>query len=94
MYDINVFISNTTYQISRYLFLRAIMQYDSYLENILIDAIVSYELIPGTVLQIGYGSLYKNVYWMNNQWEKEGPLKEYYNFNQSLFLKISYLFQY
>jgi hypothetical protein len=94
VYHINIFISNTTYQISRYLFLRAILQYDSYMETVLVDALASYELIPGTVLQMGYGSLYKNVCWMNNQWENESPLKEYYNFNQSIFLKVSYLFQY
>jgi hypothetical protein len=94
MYAVDIFISNTTYQLNRYLFLRAILQYDSYLETILIDALASYELIPGTVLQIGYGSLYKNVSWQNEQWTSGHPLSDYYNTNQSVFAKVSYLFQY
>jgi hypothetical protein len=94
MYDVNIFLSKTTFQINRYLFLRAIIQYDSYRETILVDALAFYELIPGTVLQIGYGSLNKNLYWQNEQWMKNNPLKEYYNTNQSVFIKMSYLFQY
>lgn len=94
VYDVNIAISKTTYQINRYLFLRAIVQFDSYRKNVLIDALVSYELIPGTVLQIGYGSLYQNLFWQNEQWRKDEILGKYYNTNQSLFVKMSYLFQY
>ncbi len=94
VYDISIFISKTTYQFNKHLFLRAIAQYDSYRKTLLIDALVSYELIPGSVIQIGYGSFYENQYWQNNSWMRNNPLGEYYQTNQSVFIKVSYLFQY
>ena len=94
MYSVNIFISKTTYQINRYLFLRGILQYDSYRKTVLLDALASYELVPGTVLQLGYGALYENYYWQNGQWMKNELLGKYYNTSQSIFLKVSYLFQY
>lgn len=94
MYNVNILVSKTIYQINRYLFLRAIVQFDSYRKTVLIDALASYELIPGTVLQIGYGSLYKNLYWQNDEWLNDEIQGKYYNANQSVFIKMSYLFQY
>ena len=94
IYNIDIIISKTTYQFNKYLFLRAILQYDSSIETVLIDALLVYELVPGSVLQIGYGALYKNVMWENNTWLDEGNRKKYYNTDQSIFLKVSYLIQY
>jgi hypothetical protein len=93
VYDVDIFISKTIYQWSRYLFFRAIVQYDSYLETLLIDALVSYELVPGTVLQIGYGSLHNELYWADNAWNNAHPLGKYMHTDQSVFVKMSYLFQ-
>jgi hypothetical protein len=93
VYDVNIFISKTTYQWNRYLLFRAVVQYDSYLETVLIDALVSYELVPGTVLQIGYGSLHKELYWADNAWNNAHPLGKYMHTDQSVFVKMSYLFQ-
>jgi hypothetical protein len=54
LYDVNILNSNTTYQVNRYLFLRAVFQYDSYLKTLLTDTLISFELIPGTVLHSKY----------------------------------------
>jgi len=53
LYDVNILISRTTYQINKYLFLRTIIQYDSYLKTVLTDALISFTLIPGTVIHFG-----------------------------------------
>ena len=94
VYNIDIIISKTTYQFDKHLFLRSILQYDSSIETVLIDALLAYELVPGSVLQLGYGALYKNVMWENNTWLDEGIGKKYYNTDQSIFLKVSYLIQY
>jgi len=93
IYDVNIYIFNTTYQVNRHLFLRAILQFDSSRETLLGDALVSYELVPGTVLQLGYGSLSKKLFWEDDHWVTNSTSKEYYHSNQSVFFKLSYLFQ-
>jgi hypothetical protein len=94
LYDLNILISRTTYQINKYLFLRAIVQYDSYLETILTDGLISFTLIPGTVLHLGYGGLYENLGWSEDQWLNEGSIRKYYQKSRSVFFKVSYLFQF
>jgi hypothetical protein len=96
LYDVNILNSNTTYQVNRYLFLRAIFQYDSYLKTLLTDALISFELIPGTVLHLGYGSLREKLHWseIDNQWFAYGPMLKYYTTRQSIFFKASYRFRF
>lgn len=96
LYDINILNSNTTYQVSRNLFFRVIFQYDSYLKTLLTDLLASFELIPGTVLHLGYGSLHQELYWneINRKWFNYGPMMKYYQTKQSLFFKISYRFRF
>jgi hypothetical protein len=91
LYDVDILISRTTYQVNRYLFLRAIFQYDSYFETVLSDALISFTLIPGTVLQLGYGSLHEKLRWEDDTWYNYGPLRKYYQTSQSLFFKAGYL---
>lgn len=93
IFDVNILIANTTYQVNRHLFLRAILQFDSSSERLLGDALVSYELVPGTVFQLGYGSLSKKLFWDNDHWVTDSSSGEYYHSNQSIFVKLSYLFQ-
>jgi L-ascorbate metabolism protein UlaG (beta-lactamase superfamily) len=94
LYDVNILISRTTYQVNKYLFLRAMIQYDSYLKTVLTDSLISFTLIPGTVIHLGYGGLYEKLRVQDGQWFREGPLSRYYQTRRSLFFKISYLFQF
>ncbi len=94
VYDVNIFRSKTTYQINKHLFLRAILQYDSYREVFLTDLLASFMLIPGTVVHVGYGSLHQNLGWENGEWTDPRETAMYYQTTQSLFLKASYLFQF
>lgn len=93
IYDYNIFLSRTTYQFNRYLFIRALVQYDSYQEIVLSDLLASFTFIPGTVFHVGYGSLHENRQWNQTaqKWEPNTGLGKYYQNRQSFFLKISYL---
>lgn len=91
IYDINIINSRTTYQFNRYFFIRSIIQYNSYQKRMLTDFLASFTFIPGTVLHVGYGSLYENRRWLNNQWQyKQGDM---FNTKRSFFFKTSYLFR-
>jgi hypothetical protein len=93
IYDYHILSSHTTYQFNKYLFIRALVQYDSYQEIVLSDLLESFTFIPGTVFHVGYGSLHENRQWneFNQRWEPAAGLGKYYQTTQSFFLKISYL---
>jgi hypothetical protein len=92
IYNEDILYSKTTYQFNKYFFLRAVVQYDSYLERMLTDFLASFTLIPGTVIHVGYGGLYENRQWTNDQWVlREGNML---NVKRSFFAKISYLWRF
>ena len=92
LYDVNIWYSKATYQFSKYFFLRALVQYNSYQKRMLTDFLASFTLIPGTVLHIGYGGIYEKRTWLNDQWL---PLQgDLYNIKRSFFAKISYLWRF
>jgi len=91
VYFVNVFNVTLTYQFNRYFFLRGALRYDDYEKKLLTDLLASFTLVPGTVLHLGYGSLYENKIWQGNQWiTGTGHLL---NMKNSLFLKLSYLWR-
>lgn len=96
LYNVDIFRSHTNYQFNEYLFLRAVIQYDSSQDIILTDLLASFTLIPGTVLHIGYGSLHMNTEWdkTNNEWMMGSELAEWYQARQSFFFKASYLIRF
>jgi hypothetical protein len=55
--------SRTTFQVNRRLSLRALVQWDSSASVILTDLLASWELMPGTVAYVGYGSLIERQQW-------------------------------
>ena len=92
IYDVNIIYSRTTYQFNKYLFARAIIQYDSYKKNLLTDILASFTFIPGTVIHLGYGGLYENRGWENDIWiPGQGNLR---NMKRSFFFKASYLWRF
>jgi hypothetical protein len=90
LYSETILISKSTYQFDKHLFLRAIVQYDSYADMVLTDLLLSYQLNPQTVFHIGYGSLHENRTWNDDQWTDPDVLAQYYQTRQSLFIKGSY----
>lgn len=93
VYDYHILVSRTTYQFNKYLFVRALIQYDSYRKMVLSDLLASFTLIPGTVLHLGYGSLYENRQWnpIDRLWLTDTGINQFYQTTQSFFLKVSYL---
>lgn len=81
---------------SPYLFFRALIQYDSYLDLIMSDILASYEFVPGTVFHIGYGSLHERLFWdpTDRTWRSEIENRKFYHMSRSFFVKISYRLQF
>ena len=50
-----------TYQFTPQFLVRAILQHDSSRRRVLGDFLASYELVPGTVVHAGYGSLWERL---------------------------------
>jgi hypothetical protein len=91
IYAVDIFNVQATYQFNKYFFIRGAVRYDNYQDKLLTDLLASFTLIPGTVLHLGYGSLYERKEWQNNQWVPgQGPL---INTKNGLFFKVSYLWQ-
>ena len=92
IYDVNILYSITTYQFNKYFFLRALIQHDSYRKRLLTDFLASFTLIPGTVIHLGYGGLYENRKWQDDQWIfRAGELVQT---RRSFFAKVSYLWRF
>ncbi len=92
VYSGSIYNLHTSYQFNKYFFLRGIVRYDEFQEKLLTDVLASFTLIPGTVVHLGYGSLYLDRQWQNDMWMpgQEGLLK----MKQGLFFKASYLWRF
>jgi hypothetical protein len=89
VYDLDIIYSRTTYQFSRQFFVRGILQYDSSQYRILTDFLASYELRPGTVAYVGYGSLIEKRDYLDGEWRV--GTGDYRTSQRGLFFKASYL---
>jgi hypothetical protein len=89
VYDLDILYSRTTYQFSRQLFVRGIVQFDSSRYRVLTDFLASYELRPGTVVYGGYGSLLERRGFEDGEWVL--GTGDYQTSQRGLFFKASYL---
>jgi hypothetical protein len=80
VFDVHIVNLRNTYQFSPQFLIRGIAQYDSSRRRLLADFLASYELVPGTVVHAGYGSLLERV--------EERP---YEATARAFFFKASYL---
>jgi hypothetical protein len=80
VFDVHVVNLRNTYQFNRQFFLRLIAQLDSSRRRVLGDALASYELVPGTVVHAGYGSILEAL-----------PGERYVPSARAFFFKASYL---
>ena len=95
VYDVNIVNSKTTYQFDKHFLVRFLAQYDSSQERVLTDFLASYELVPGTVFHVGYGSLYEkgfgSVEPVPGGAPPVDPRDRFLTINRGLFIKASYL---
>ncbi|MDD3871083.1 MAG: DUF5916 domain-containing protein [Bacteroidales bacterium] len=82
--------SKNTFQVNPKLFFRAIVEYNSFERDVTLDLLASFTYIPGTVVHIGYGSLYRQVEWNGHEYQ---PGSDYLEFRRGFFFKASYLWR-
>ncbi len=92
VYTVDIINTKTTYQFNKHLSARAIERYDSSRKNVLMDYLVSYEPVPGTVAYAGYGTLFDKQDWDGNHFIHD--IGRYLNSQRSLFFKLSYLYRF
>ena len=85
--------SRNTYQMNKYFFLRIIAEYDSRDPDIRVDYLASFTFIPGTVVHIGYGSLFNKLEWDPVMEDYVSNRDRYKTFNRGVFFKASYLWR-
>ena len=90
VFDYNIIRSKNTYQFNKYLFFRAIVEYNTYEKDLITDFLASFTYIPGTVVHIGYGSLYERRMWNGQLYIEGTDLQET---KRGFFFKASYLWR-
>lgn len=63
---------------NKYLFVRAIFEYNLYYKRLIADSLISFTYIPGTVFYDGYGSALEKVRWNGSDYvesERFSPTK-------------------
>lgn len=82
--------SRNTFQLSSKLFIRGILEYNSFEKDLSTDFLVSFTYIPGTVVHLGYGSLYQKLAWNGHEYQ---PGTDYLETVRGFFFKASYLWR-
>ena len=91
LYQVHIPRARVTYQMNQYLFFRVIAQYNSQTEQIAPNFLASFTYIPGTVVHLGYGSVFQKTEWDGDDYIQSDDFLE---INRGLFFKASYLFRY
>ena len=89
-FDYTILRGRTTYQVNKYLFFRAIAEYNSFRKRLTTDLLASFTYIPGTVIHIGYGSAYEKIAWRDEQYVGSDRFLET---QRGFFFKASYLWR-
>jgi hypothetical protein len=79
-----------TYQWNQYFFVRAIAEYNGYRKSLTDDFLLSFTYIPGTVVYLGYGSLFERTAWNQTAYL---PSTSYLETYRGIFFKMSYLWR-
>jgi len=91
-YDYTILRSLNTYQVNKYLFFRAIAEYNSFYKELMTDFLASFTYIPGTVIHVGYGSLYDRTEW-NADERAYVRSDRFLEMKRGFFFKASYLWR-
>jgi hypothetical protein len=90
VYDYGIIRSRNTFQINKYLFLRAIFEYNTFYRRLTTDGLISFTYIPGTVVHIGYGSAYERIDWTGREYVES---RSFLETQRGFFFKVSYLWR-
>jgi hypothetical protein len=89
-FDYTILRGRTTYQVNKYLFFRAIAEYNSFRRRLTTDLLASFTYIPGTVIHVGYGSAYEKIEWRDDRYVDADRFLET---RRGFFFKASYLWR-
>lgn len=89
-YDFTILRSKNTLQVNKYLFFRIIAEYNTFHKSLTADFLASFTYIPGTVIHLGYGSLFEKVKWDGEYYVPANRLLET---RRGIFFKASYLWR-
>ena len=92
IYEYPIFRERLTYQLNKYLFFRGIVEYNKYKRQLLTDFLVSFTYVPGTVIHLGYGSLYQKTEWDEFQ-NRYIDSNNFLEAQRGFFFKMSYLWR-
>ena len=90
IYNYPIVRTKLTYQMNQYLFFRGILEYNDYRERLFADFLASFTYIPGTVIHLGYGSMYERTEWDGANYR---PANNFMETKRGLFFKASYLWR-
>ena len=93
IYDYTILRDRLTFQFNKYLFLRAIAEYNTYYKKLNVDLLASFTYIPGTVIYVGYGSAYEKLTWQPDERDYV-PADDFLRTRGSFFFKASYLWRF
>jgi hypothetical protein len=91
IYDYAIFRNRTILQLNKYLFLRAVVEYNTYWKRINADFLASFTYIPGTVIYLGYGNVFERLKWVDSEYV---PSENYLLTEKNFFFKASYLWRF
>jgi hypothetical protein len=86
-YEVSIYRNKTVFNINKFLSIRGIIEYDTLKKTILGDALMEFTYIPGTVIHLGYGSIFSKNY-------QHDIYDRYKETRSSFFFKASYLFRF
>jgi hypothetical protein len=90
IYNYAIIRNRNTFQVNKYLFLRAIFEYNNFYKRLVVDGLVSFTYIPGTVLYLGYGSAFERSEWTGTEYI---PSTSFMETQRGFFFKVSYLWR-
>jgi hypothetical protein len=91
IYDYVLLRNRTTFQVNKYLFFRGITEYNTYWEKLTVDFLASFTYIPGTVIHLGYGSVFEKIAWEKDDYVDSHSFLET---RRGFFFKVSYLMRF
>ena len=90
IYNYPIIRTKLSYQMNKFLSFRGIFEYNDYRKRMLTDLLASFTYIPGTVIYLGYGSIFERLEWYGANYR---PAPNYLETRRGLFFKASYLWR-
>jgi hypothetical protein len=93
IYDYLILRSRNTFQLNKYLFVRGIVEYNDFYKRMILDGLLSFTYIPGTVVHLGYGSALEKQEW-DEGLAGFGQSNRFHEMKRGFFFKVSYLYRF